>query len=362
VKDAYTTAGGLIMEKEKLIDVSAGICPLGPSRKVKAAVRKAVGKIGLPHAAAVRRLERSFSSRYGVPAERILFANSLRELSGLLLGAKKPKKVVIAGGLRGLYGEDASDTAMEVRYLTSGVGFPFGTDPEELVRAAGEADLVIVSNPDRVTGRLLDEAVFSGVCGLAEQGGLLVVVDESLMEFTGREGLDPVSSGKRNIVTLRTTANFYGLPGLELAYAVSVAETLGEMRERRYSMPNRLSVAAAKTAFRDTAYKREVARFLAEEKRFLSQEFGRTGRATFFDSDSNVYLLKFEGWGEGFSASLLRSGFLVREHCRLEGSDASLLRMSVLAHDKNVKLARLMRGLSSLPGFGSRDEKDRRGS
>jgi threonine-phosphate decarboxylase len=357
VRDEDAAAGKFSMKREKIIDVSAGICPLGPSRKVKATIRKAIKEIGISPDSAVRRLERLFLSKFGVPSENLLFANSLRELSGLVLEARTPKKVLVAGGFPGLYGEDISGADTEVRYLKAGGNSSCGSGSDELIRAAGGAELLIVSNPDRLTGRLIEGKVLSGLCDLADRGELQLVVDETLMEFTGREGIDAGAAGKRNVVTLRTTANYYGLPGLELAYAVSGEEMLNEMRGRRYSGPNRLSVEAAKTALRDSAYRRQVERLLAEEKRFLSRAFGRIGGATVFDSDSNVYLLEFEGWCERYSRALLREGFHIREWGETDGSRPVLLRMSVLGHDRNVKLARLMGELQSSAGFGSATEK-----
>jgi threonine-phosphate decarboxylase len=345
-------------DHKRVIDVSAGICPLGPSRKVKAAIRKAIKEIGAPADGAVRRLEGLFSSKYGIPAEHIVFGSTLREVAGLLLAAEKPKRIIVAGGFPGLYCEDVAGVAAEVGFLDPADGFLLGTYPEDLVRCAQDTDMLIVSNPNRLTGRLLDEETFLRICGLAERGELFFVVDESLMEFTGREGIDSFSAGKRNIAVLRTTANYYGLPGLELAYAMSGPETIGEMRRRSCGMPNRLSVDAARTAFRDTAYRRQVKLLLAEEKRFLAREFGRTGSITFFDSDSNMYLLKCDDWSDERSASLLRDGFRVRVYRPQKGSDATLLGMSVMTHDKNVKLARLMKGPASLPTPAGAAEKD----
>ncbi|MDA8433649.1 MAG: aminotransferase class I/II-fold pyridoxal phosphate-dependent enzyme [Nitrospiraceae bacterium] len=342
MKDNEMTNGRPVAGRGRIIDVSAGVCPLGPSRRVKTALRKAIKEIGVSADDAVRRLERFFFSKYGVPAGSLLFANSLRELSGALLASRGPKKVLVAGALPGLYGEETPGASIKPRYLVSGEAPFFAAGPDELMRAAGEADVVIVSNPDRVTGRLLGDGVLTGLRDMAGKGKLELVIDETLMEFTGREGI--AAQGK-NVTTLRTTASYYGLAGLELAYAVSGAETIAGMRTRRCSAPNRLSVEAAKAALSDGAYKTEVKRLLDEEKLLLSRAFGRDGRITFFDSDANVYLLGFKGWCEQFSSCLLRAGFIVREYRPAEDSDAPLLRMSVLAHDKNVKLARLICGM-----------------
>ncbi len=350
------TDGRPVGEKGGVVDTGAGICPLGPSGRVKAALRKAIKEIGVSPEAALKRLERFFLSKYGIPADNLLFANSLGELVGCFLSSRPRKNIVVAGALPGLYGEVIPGASAESRYLLSGSLPPFAADPGGMLEAAGGADVVIVSNPDRTTGRLQDNGLMSALCDMAAKGKLELVIDETLMEFTGREG---IAARKENVTTLRTTANYYGLPGLELAYAVSGAERIAEMRKRRCSAPNRLSIEAARTALGDGAYKREVQRFLDEEKRLLARTFGRDRRFTFFGSDSNVYILGCQGWGEHHSVSLLRKGFIVREHRPAEGSEMPLLRMSLLSHDRNVKLGRLICGLPPAASEVRPDEKAR---
>ncbi|MDA8240256.1 MAG: aminotransferase class I/II-fold pyridoxal phosphate-dependent enzyme [Nitrospiraceae bacterium] len=355
MKDRYTAAREFKMKEERMIDVSAGICPLGPSRKVRAAIRKAVRGVGTSADIAVRRLERLFLSKFGIPADRVLFASSLRELTGLLLSVLDAKKVVIAGGFKGLYGEDTAGTAMEVNYFNAGEDSGFVLDLDRLMQAAGGADLLIVANPDRVTGKLIDEGVFSRLRDLADRRGLRLAVDESLIEFSGI-GIGPACGGKENIVTLRTTANYYGLPGLELAYAVSGHETVAKMRRRKCSGLNTLSVEAARAAFKDAMYRKQVEHFLLEEKRSLSRALEKAGGVTFLGSDSNVYLLKLLKRPEQFAAALARAGFFVQDCSAVDGFGEAFLRMSVLGHDKNVKLARLMRSLIAPQGTGSMDK------
>src|SRR5512135_240328 len=119
------------MKKEKIIDIgsgiadnritdaSSGICPLGPSNKVKAAIRKAAKDINHRPDAAIARLERLFSSRFGLADDRILFGNSVRELVCLISAVVRPKRVLIVGPAPRLYEEAASKTGAEILYCDS---------------------------------------------------------------------------------------------------------------------------------------------------------------------------------------------------------------------------------------------------
>jgi histidinol-phosphate/aromatic aminotransferase/cobyric acid decarboxylase-like protein len=169
-----------------------------------------------------------------------------------------------------------------------------------------------------------------------------VAIDESLLEFTGQ---DRFIAGAGNVITLRTTANFYGLPGLELAYAVSNESTIRELRMRRDCSLNILAVEAARTALKDETYRKLARRFIAAEKELLSKGLEKVSGITYFDSDSNVYLVKLERPEDRILDSFLRSGFFIRDCSDIAGLGRSFLRLSVMSHDRNLKLLRLMKML-----------------
>jgi len=334
------------MKEEKIIDVSPGICPLGPSNKVKAAIRRAVKEINGRPDAAIGRLERLFSSKFGIADDRIFFANSVRELVNIVVRARGPKSVLIVGPALRLYEEEASKTGAEAIYLDSSEESGFAVDAEKIIKKFDGVDLVFVSNPNRISGRSVDGAALSRVLEISAQKGLFVVIDESLIEFTGEDSFDHVAAAG-NVITIRTTAHFYGLPGLELAYAVSDQPLIRQLRKVKDCGLNLLSVEAARTALRDKTYAKLTRRFIAGEKELLAKELGKVAGVTYYDSDSNVYLVKVERPGERILDSFLRSGLLIKDCSDIAGLGKSFLRLSVMSHDRNLKLLRLLKTLIS---------------
>src|ERR1700690_175807 len=134
-KDLYLFAEEQHKNLSKVIDVSAGICPLGPSKKVKAAIRKAVRDIDRYPDPELRRMRNFFSSKFGINKHGILFANSINELLKLVPSV-------------------------------------FGTD-----------GLVIISNPDRITGRLAPRDELIKTLSVNTGKGCMIVLDEALIEF-----------------------------------------------------------------------------------------------------------------------------------------------------------------------------------
>jgi threonine-phosphate decarboxylase len=333
------------MKEDKIIDVSPGICPLGPSNKVKAAIRKAAKDIKDCPDAAIARLERLFSSKFGVLDDRIIFANSVREVIGSIMRAFGPKRVLIAGPALRLYEEAASKTGAEVLYLDPSEESGFAVDAGKIIKELDAGDLVFIANPNRISGRSVDGTTLSRILERSAQKNLFVVIDESLIEFTGEDSFDHVAAAGRNVIIIRTTAHFFGLPGLELAYAVSDQPVIRQLRNVKDCSLNLLSVEAARTALKDKTYGKLTRRFIAGEKELLARELGKVAGVTCCDSDSNVYLVKVESPGDRILDSFLRSGLLIRDCSDIPGLGKSFLRLSVMSHDRNLKLLRLMKTL-----------------
>ncbi len=330
------------MKEDKIIDVSLGICPLGPSNKVKAAIRKAAKDIKNCPDAAIARLERLFSSKFGVLNDRIIFANSVREVVGSIMRAFGPKRVLIVGPAPRLYEDAASKTGAEAIYLDSSEESGFAFDADKIIKELDGVDLVFIANPNLISGRSVDGATLSRILERSDRKNLFVVIDESLIEFTDEDSFDHVAAAGRNVIIIRTTAHFFGLPGLELAYAVSDQPAIRQLRNVKDCSLNLLSVEAARTALKDKTYGKLTRRFIAGEKELLARELSKVAGVTYYDSDSNVYLVKVERPG---ADPFFKAGLLIKDCSDIAGMGKSFLRLSVMSHDRNLKLIRLMKTL-----------------
>ncbi|MGC2062136.1 MAG: aminotransferase class I/II-fold pyridoxal phosphate-dependent enzyme [Thermodesulfovibrionales bacterium] len=317
-KDIYTFAEERKMNLTRVTDVSAGICPLGPSKRVKATIRKAAKDVDLPADQDCLRLKTFFGSKFGIGKDCILFANSGREIMYRCRQALNPAKTIMTGPA----------------FFTQGVPVP-----DQLC----SGNLLIVSNPDRITGRLADKEQLRELLNAAAVIGAFVVLNESLIEFTGDDSFYEGEGTLDNLIILRTTANFYALPGLELAYAVSSPQTIAKLKEVLRPSLNHLAIEAARTALKDKTYIKTTKGFIRDERRLLFFALRKIGGITVFDSDSNVYLMKIDSRREEILSRLNRAGFLIQDCGDIEGLDNNYLRMSVMSHDKNRKLVRILK-------------------
>ncbi len=341
--DLYSFAREQGLNESRVVDASSGISPLGPSRKVKAAVRKAIKDINFYPDPSLSRLRRFFSSKFGLAGESLLFANSMEELIYWIPALFRPSRVLVAGPSLSIYEEASAASGAAVSFITPLEDSGFHIDAGAIKQNLEGIDLLFISNPNRITGRLTDRKDLYETLKYASEKKILVVLDESLIEFTGDDAYhENISFGDR-IIVLRTTANFYGLPGLELAYAVSPAPLTGELSKSKHWSINTLAVEAARTALRDKTYRKLTRNFVDSEKRLFIKSLKRIEGITYYESDSNVLLIKLEYPDEGLLKSLARAGFFIRDCRMVKGLDRSFLRLSIMDHDKNNKLLRILR-------------------
>ncbi len=324
------------------IDVSAGISPLGPSKKVRARIRKAIKGLGCYPDSEARALNKLFLSKYGIRAENICLAHSLHELVYHIAAIVKPKKVLVLGPALRIYEEASSAAGADTFYFSPDEHTGCITDTDQLKKKIQNCDVLFAANPNRINGRLIHTEVFDLMRAEAGRRKVPLVIDESLIEFTGAESYYSCANDMKNVIVLQTTALFYGLPGLELAYAVASPEMVIALKNRQCSTINHLALEAARAAFKDNAYRKNLKKYIDTEKAYIRKKLKKTDGVTLLDSDSNVFLLKLSDNREILLRSLKRAGLHIQDCEHIEGLREHYFRLSVLKHDLNSKLLRII--------------------
>jgi threonine-phosphate decarboxylase len=330
------------LSENKVIDISSGISPLGPSKKVRASIRKEIKNIKNYPDPELTKLRRLLISKSGLSGGGILFANSIKELIYLIPDVFKPKKVLVIGPALRIYEEAVSSAGAKISYLNSDEKSGFITDVELTKEKIKGVDLLFIANPNRITGRSIDRRILYESFSSAEEEKLHVVMDESLIEFTEDDRYYNDILSCNNFITIRTTANFYGLPGLELAFAVSSPSMIVKLKQKNLSCVNSLAIEAARTALKDNVYKKLTRKYINDEKKLLVNALKKIRGIKCYDSDSNLLLIKLDCPGEKIINTLASAGFMIRECRDIEGLNGSFLRFSVFKHEYNLKFIRIL--------------------
>ncbi len=316
--------------------------PLGPSRKVKAAVRKSAKALNTLPADGLKRLERLFHSKYGVDPESIVFSNSLTELLYVICRRLRPKKVLIIGPALNIYQRAAESTGAVINAVSGGEEAFFSPDLQNLIIKAEASDLVFIANPNRITGKAISQAALRQVLAALSLKVAVIVIDEALIEFSEDEGYIRAAAGSSSIIVIRTTSCYYGLPGLELAYAAAGQKLIESLRPALQSAVSVPAIEAARAAVRDRSYRRLSAQYIYEEKKNLLRDIRKIKGIVPFDSDTNIILLKAPGMAAVIAEQAGRSGLAAQLCGDIDGLDDSYLRISVMRHEHNLKLRRLI--------------------
>jgi cobalamin biosynthesis protein CobC len=220
----------------------------------------------LPDAAALGHLAAVAASTYGAPsAAHVVAAPGTQILLALVAGLLPPCRAAI---LSPTYGEHAR--------VATAAGHRVGQVRD--LGAAGDAALVIVTNPNNPDGRMVSrDDLLALAKDLQPRGGLLVV-DEAFMDVGPDDASLAGEVSRGNIVVLRSFGKFFGLAGLRLGFALldpalalRVSAALGPWP---VSGP---AVTIGTEALADAAWIERTRSLLAEASRRLDTILSRSG-------------------------------------------------------------------------------------
>jgi len=308
-------------------------------------VRKAVRRINNGSLTEMAGLERLFKSKFGISPENLLFANSLKELIYLLPAVLKPARVLIAGPALDIYEDAARSAGAEVSYISAVGADGFGVDIAGIKEIVNDGDLIFLANPNRVTGRLVPGEMLREMSTLKSCGHAHFVIDEALMDFAGPDDCcNDLIQG--NITILRTTANYYGVPGLALAYAFSSPEIIRSYEKKRHWEINLLSIEAARTAYKDSTYDKAIKQYVSAEKKTIFRMLRKIDWIRVYETDTNIFLAKIDKDPEEVAGKLRRADLDIRDCGDIKGLDRSFFRISVMKHENNLKLISVLKSLN----------------
>jgi len=352
--------------KERLMDFSASINPLGVSRMVQTEIKKEMKNLHNYPDTDTKELRDKIAEYHGIDPERILCGNGSTELIYLIPRALKPEKVLIPAPTFSEYERACRTTSYKLQVksykLRRENNFEINTD--EFISAMegrgsskrrtpnGSTELAEVSelkcnmaflcNPNNPTGRLLTKDSVLKIADAAKRLKCYLVVDEAFIDFCPQESVIKHVEDNLYLIVLRSMTKFYALAGLRMGYGVFHQDVA--KRIRAFKEPwtvNTLAQRAVIAALSDNAYVDESMKLNKNEKGFLEDGFKELG-IKFFPSEANFYLLKINDAGRIYEA-LKKKGIIVRDCSNFRGLDNSYIRIAVKARRENETLINALR-------------------
>lgn len=334
------------VEKERILDFSANINPLGPSPRAMEALQNTLVNIKHYPEPQAESLRQEIARITSLPEEMVILGNGAAELIYALGRVMKPRRVLVP-----------VPTFSE--YAGGFAGFPlvelplpkennFVIEPDRLVDLLQPGDLMILCNPNNPTGQLIERDKLNPLVKRAWEVGAWLMMDEAFMDFVRPEqSLLPDLVASPHLLVLRSLTKFYALPGLRLGYLAAASEIIKGLSDAlppwRVNMPAQV---AGLVSLRDRSYREKTFELINSQRSFLTVGLAAIPGLKPFSTAANFVLVDCSG--TGYTAGQIQDflgskGILIRQCDNFAGLGRCYFRVAVRSQEENAILLHFLR-------------------
>jgi threonine-phosphate decarboxylase len=346
------TAAEMFGNQAGFIDFSSNIYPFGPPSIVIETIQEALREPGFPAIAVypdpeLRSLKKKLARLHCVREEMLLPGNGAAELIDLLVAALKPNRVGVLEPAFSEYRLSAHKRKIPVKSVVTSweQGFIPGADEmEQLIR---EVDLLFLGRPNNPSGHFITEAQLEEWAILGERFGTILAVDEAFIDFVDRgETRSFISRLTRfpHVAVLRSLTKLFALPGLRLGYVVAEESLIRRLKQMQVcwsvgGLADRVGCAVADYTFYH-AYVDQVRRWLAVERKYVSEALRRFTSMEVYPGEANYLLIRTDNTctSDELQQQLGKRGLLIRDCSMYPGLDERYVRIAMKRREENKAL------------------------
>ncbi len=344
--------GDIYSYKEKILDFSTNINPLGVHPKVVEAARAALSEVENYPDTECRRLRAELSKKHEVPAEHIVCGNGAAEIIFNVVLAKKPKKVLLVSPTFSEYEQAIDVIGAEKKYYDLSPEDGFRIKEEILNSIDSTVDMLFICNPNNPTGRLVDRDLLVKIADKCTENGAFLVVDECFLDFT--DGYDNASlipclqKYEHSLMVLRAFTKMYAIPGLRLGYGLC-GDTVLHEKIRGIRQPWSVSVVAEAAGIAACGLEnieKETRDFIRCERKRLIESMREISpeKIRVFESDANYILFRAAAVEcKNLDELLLKKSIMIRNCGNYRGLHNDYFRIAVKKKDENDRLIKALK-------------------
>lgn len=324
---------------DEIVDFSASINPLGVPENVKEKIMKNMKYIIHYPDPEAKELKEAISEHLSVDQDHILCGNGSTELIYLVVGALRPKKVLIPAPTFSEYeraaiirGQNSDVRSQKLRKREN-----FDIDINRFISNMKGCDMAFICNPNNPTGRLIKKDDLIKIADVAKDLKCYLLVDEAFIDFCPEHSVVKEVQKNPYLIVLRSMTKFYALSGLRIGYGVFPLNVLNKIKRHKEPWTiNTLAQIAGIYALKDEEYREKTFRLMKKEKRTLEDGF-RSLSITYIPSSSNFYLIRHES-AQKINLFLKSKGIMVRDCSNFRGLDRTYIRVAVRSNKENMRL------------------------
>lgn len=335
------------IKKEELVSFSANVNPLGLSELVKTELSKQLDCLTAYPDREYTGLRKSIGSYVNSSFENVLVGNGASELISLLAKVIKPRKALILGPTYSEYEHSIGLAGGNSDYFELKETDNFVLDKESLIAHLNAGyDLCVLCNPNNPTSALIEKGVLEEVVACANKNNVLMLVDETYMEFVNDvDASSAISlvSKYSNLVVLRGVSKFFASPGLRLGYAVtSNHDLIAKVNELQVPWSvNSLAEVAGRVMFSDKEYIKETREYVALERDRIYERLSSIKSLKVYKPSCNFILCKIVSGSieanDLFDAAI-KEKCMIRDCADFNFLDESFFRFCFMKKEDNERL------------------------
>lgn len=340
------------LHSEHILDFSANVNPLGPSRRAMEAMKNNFWQIQFYPDSNSTALREAISHHIQeVNADNVIAGNGSTELIYLFseVFIEKGEESLIPTPTFGEYENAVRKVGGKPRHIKSDHDFTLNTTNFlKEIRTATKA--IFLCNPNNPTGTLTPKEDLLEIIEEASKEHVLVFLDEDFMEFVDEGKRFSLASEVRayqNLFIIRSFTKVFGLTGLRVGYGIACEEIINLLFKAKIPWNvNCLAQAAAIAALRDAEYLEKTQRLVGREKTFLLNRLRQIRNLEIFPAHANFILIDVRK--TGFNAAQLKEkmlshGILIRDCSSFRGLDEYYVRVAIRTRHDNEKLLAVLK-------------------
>ncbi len=334
-------------EREKILDFSININPLGMSPRGKKAMLHYFDRETTRYPdTGCRDLKAAMSRRYGIAPAQITCGNGATELMYAFIRGARPSAVYVPAPAFSEYRLAAEAQGVPVRSFPLDRANHFRVSSTDFLSHIEEGAVLFLGNPNNPDGQLLESTTFFRFAKAAEEKKGWLVIDESFIDFAGEGSCRGFLASHPQVIVMMSLTKFYAVPGLRIGAAFSSEAAAALLQKELYPWnvngPVQLYM---KEALSDENYAEETRDVVEEERRRMALILSGHPALTVYPGTVNFLLLQLRN---GESAAQLQEKLTpyhikIRECANYEGLDDSFFRVAVKRREDNDRLMDALR-------------------
>ncbi|MDY6863861.1 MAG: threonine-phosphate decarboxylase CobD [Thermodesulfobacteriota bacterium] len=333
------------IEKDKIVDFSANINPLGLSPRAREVLLNSIDLAIYYPDPDCNSLVSEIAAYLGIDRENIMVGNGSCDLIHLVSRTCHPQKALILLPSFSEYEYAVKISGGKCRFLTLLQDNSFLWKPETILKHLNGVNMVFICNPNNPTGSIISKEAILFIVDACEKKDIRVVIDEAFIDFIDNYDdftLIGEAVSMENILILRSLTKFFGLAGLRVGYLVGERQIIKKIS--RYRVPwavNTMGQIAAKEALRDKKFIEGTRDYIGKERNYLWDKLKKIEGIVPYPATANFIFCRISD--RNINSSLLTEklgcqGILIRDCETFRGLNNRFIRVAVKKREDNLKL------------------------